>query len=89
MLYFTKIKILSIVIFTLAFVYLTGSNFFKFINARLSKSEYVGGKSFSIADISAYIAIDFASWIKLVPDESHGSLYEWLEKIKLRDSINA
>ena len=63
--------------------------FFKFINARLSKSEYVGGKSFSIADISAYIAIDFASWIKLVPDESHGSLNEWLEKIKLRDSINA
>ena len=42
MLYFTKIKILSIVIFTLAFVYLTGSNFFKFDDNIINKNINLG-----------------------------------------------
>ena len=65
------------------------NHFFKRIDLHLSKSKYVGSNNFSIADISAYIAIDFASWIKIMPDENHVYLNKWLEKIKLRDSINA
>ena len=64
-------------------------HFFKRINLHLSKSKYVGSNNFSIADISAFIAIDFASWIKVVPDENHVYLNKWLEKVKLRNSINA
>ena len=59
------------------------------MDLHLSKSNYVGSNNFSIADISAYIAIDFASWIKVGPDENHVYLNKWLEKVKLRDSINA
>ena len=65
------------------------NHFFKRMNLHLSKSNYVGSNNFSIADISAYIAIDFASWIKVGPDENHVYLNKWLEKVKLRDSINA
>ena len=65
------------------------NHFFKRMNLHLSKSNYVGSNNFSIADISAYIAIDFASWIKVIPDENHVYLNKWLEKVKLRDSINA
>ena len=65
------------------------NHFFKRMDLHLSKSNYVGSNNFSIADISAYIAIDFASWIKVSPDENHVYLNKWLEKVKLRDSINA
>ena len=65
------------------------NHFFKRMDLHLSKSNYVGSNNFSIADISAYIAIDFASWIKVIPDENHVYLNKWLEKVKLRDSINA
>ena len=65
------------------------NHFFKRMDLHLSKSNYIGSNNFSIADISAYIAIDFASWIKVIPDENHVYLNKWLEKVKLRDSINA
>ena len=64
-------------------------HFFKRIDSQLSQNDYIAGGGFSIADISAYIAIDFAGWSKIVPEEKFTSLNKWFEKMKLRNSINA
>ena len=42
MLYFSKIKIILIVIFTIIFVYLSSSNFFKFDNDLIKKKINLG-----------------------------------------------
>ena len=55
MLYFTKIKIISIVIFTVVFVYLTGSNFFKFddniINKKINLGLDLQGGSYLLLEV--------------------------------------
>lgn len=45
--------------------------FFWRIDTELAHSEFLAGDNFSIADISAVVAVDFASWIKVaVPDDA-------------------
>jgi glutathione S-transferase len=39
--------------------------FFDFLNKTLKKTKYVAGNKFSIADIDAYVTLNFAKWIKV------------------------
>jgi glutathione S-transferase len=41
--------------------------FFRRLDMRLSSTAFVGGSAFSIADITALVATDFAAWMKLRP----------------------
>jgi glutathione S-transferase len=59
------------------------------LNARLSSSAYVAGSRFTIADITAYVCVDFARWIKIEPDASHTALHSWRAALKMRPSANA
>jgi len=63
--------------------------FFKRIDGQLSQNEYIAGKEFSIADISAYIAVDFASWSKVSPDSKLTFINNWFKNMQSRPSINA
>ena len=46
------------------------SRFFEQMDARLAQSEFVAGARYSIADITALVAVDFARWVKLpVPED--------------------
>jgi glutathione S-transferase len=64
-------------------------NFFRMLDARLARHKFVGGETFSIADITAVVSVDFARWIRLtVPDEcSH--LRRWHAEVSARPSAKA
>jgi glutathione S-transferase len=63
--------------------------FFAMMNASLADREFVAGKQYSVADITALVTIDFARWIKLrIPDDcSH--LRGWYDAVSARPSATA
>jgi len=63
--------------------------FFEDLNERLSNSEFVGGDSYSIADITALVCVDFSGWVKASPDNSLIALHDWHKKVSERPSAKA
>ena len=63
--------------------------FFEDLNRVLTHRDFVAGKSYSVADITATIAVDFAEWVKVYPLESQTALLGWHERMKARPSYNA
>lgn len=63
-------------------------HFFDVMNARLAESPFVAGESFSVADITAFVSIEFAAWMKLTPPEDAAALNHWLEAMRARPSAN-
>lgn len=60
------------------------------LDKRLSESEYVAGDSFSVADITALCAIDFAKVIKRrIDEEKHPHLARWYKLVSARESAQA
>ena len=60
--------------------------FFTDLNERLSKSKYVAGDRFTVADITAFISIQFsANCVKEKPSEDAVHLQSWYKAISLRD----
>jgi glutathione S-transferase len=64
-------------------------HFFRRMNEQLASNEFVAGDRFSIADISALVVADFASWIKLAVPEDAVHLKRWHESISSRPSATA
>jgi glutathione S-transferase len=66
------------------------ANFFVDLNARLEETPFVAGDAYSVADITALAAIDFAAKaISMpVPDE-HGALKRWHQTVSSRPSASA
>jgi glutathione S-transferase len=64
-------------------------HFFTTLNERLSESEYVAGDRYTVADITAQVTVDFASWIKIPLSEEHAHAKRWHEKVSRRDSASA
>ncbi len=65
------------------------THFFETLNARLARTEFVAGDRFSIADITGFITVEFARWVKLAPQEDHHHLHRWYAAIKSRPSAKA
>lgn len=63
--------------------------FFKMLNRRLLETEYVAGEDYSIADITALVTVDFASWIKLEPSAECTGLNRWHRAVSARPSAAA
>ena len=63
-------------------------NFYADFNTRLSEVPFVAGDSFSVADITALVTVDFAAKAIgfSVPDE-HRSLKRWYESVSSRSSM--
>ncbi|MGI9237394.1 MAG: glutathione S-transferase family protein [Woeseiaceae bacterium] len=56
---------------------------------RLAEAKYLAGGSFSIADISAMVFVDFAAWIKIpLPSEAE-NLKRWYDDVSTRPSAAA
>ena len=51
------------------------------LNERLEGRDYVAGDRFSVADITAVVAVDFARIVKVKPAEQHPHLLRWRVKI--------
>ena len=65
------------------------NSFFNFLDRRLKDHEYICGKHFSIADITAFVTIDFAKWSKIVPETALSNLKRWQDQIAARESMKA
>lgn len=62
--------------------------FFDTLEARLRDHRYLAGENFSIADVTAVVAVDFARVVRLRPDpERHAQLLRWRETLSQRPSI--
>lgn len=63
--------------------------FYASLEKWLSENEYVAGSTYSIADISAMVAIDFAGWIKKGIPEENVHTKRWYEAVSSRPSAKA
>lgn len=60
--------------------------FFAKLDARLASRDYLAIDRFSIADLTAYIAVDFARVIRVKPLPEQANLIRWYEAIGARPS---
>ena len=61
--------------------------FFDLLNVRLAGREFVATDRFSVADITAVVAVDFARIVKRKPGEQHPELLRWRAAMALRPSM--
>ncbi|WNC73878.1 glutathione S-transferase N-terminal domain-containing protein [Thalassotalea psychrophila] len=68
------------------------SSFLEFLNRLeqlLTQNEYIAGEYFSVADITAFCVIDFASWVKIEIPATHCNTITWYNKVVTRASALA
>ena len=63
--------------------------FLAMLNTHLHENEFICGANFTMADITAFITVDFASWIKLSIAEDQNKLQRWFDAINTRPSAQA
>ena len=63
--------------------------FFNLLNDHMESRKFIASDVFSIADITAYVMVDFAGWSKMGIAESQTHLKRWYDSIKARPSSNA
>ena len=61
--------------------------FFADLDQRLAGREFVATHRFSIADITAVVAVDFARVVKVKPDERHPNIVRWRAAMAQRPSM--
>ena len=59
------------------------------IDARLKEARFIAGDEYSIADITALVAVDFMRVMRLRPPEGLGSLERWHREVSARPSASA
>lgn len=59
------------------------------LDRRLAESAFIAGGSYSIADITALVAIDFMKPAKLTAPESHSHVMRWYREVSSRPSASA
>jgi glutathione S-transferase len=62
--------------------------FFVTLNERLAGREFVATDRFSVADITAAVAVDFARVVKVKPGEQHPHLQRWRTALAQRPSMS-
>ncbi len=62
--------------------------FFAGLNERLAEREFIASDRFSVADITAVVAVDFARIVKVKPDERHPHLVRWRAAMAQRPSMS-
>jgi glutathione S-transferase len=63
--------------------------FMAVLDGRLSESAYVALERFTMADIGAYVCVDFAGWIKLPVLEQWPNIRRWHQEVSARPSAAA
>ena len=62
--------------------------FFVTLNERLAGHDFVAADRFSVADITAVVAVDFARVVKVKADERHPHLQRWRTAMAARPSMS-
>jgi len=64
-------------------------HFFKDMDEHFANNQYMVEDYFSVADISAFVAIKFAKWVKKTIPENCANLQRWYDQISDRPSAKA
>jgi glutathione S-transferase len=65
------------------------ADFLPILDRQLAACRFVAGETYSVADITALVTVDFSRWIKMpVPDE-HQHLRRWHAQVSARPSAKA
>jgi len=62
--------------------------FFVMLNERLTDRNFIATDSFSVADITAVVTLDFARIVKIRPGEQHPHLQRWRAAMAQRPSMS-
>lgn len=63
-------------------------HFLRTLDDRLSQREYLASPRFSVADITAVVAVDFARVVKVKPGDEHPHLLRWRAAMAQRRSMS-
>lgn len=63
-----------------------GTRFFESLDKQLQDNPWVAGDGYSFADITAFVFVEFAAWVKLVPGEELEALAKWRDACRARPS---
>ena len=63
--------------------------FFNRLDDQLKDNAFVSGEQFTMADITAYVMIEFAKWSKLSIKDSQLHLQRWYQSVSQRPSAAA
>ncbi|MFW6413503.1 MAG: glutathione S-transferase family protein [Oceanicaulis sp.] len=63
-----------------------GQRFFVALDERLRDVPWLGGDAFSFADITAFVFVEFAAWVKMTPEPELEALAAWREACAARPS---
>jgi len=61
--------------------------FFVELDTRLQGRDFIAAERFSIADITAVVAVDFARVVRVKPAEQHPQLLRWRQAMALRPAM--
>lgn len=61
--------------------------FFATLDAHLAERDFIAAGQFSIADITAVVAVDFARVVKVKPGDEHPHLRRWREAMQARGTM--
>ena len=62
--------------------------FFVMLNERLAERDFIATDRFSVADITAVVAVDFARVVRIKPGEQHPHLQRWRAAMAQRPSMS-
>lgn len=65
------------------------ARFFAALDGRLAEAEFVAGPRYTVADITAQVAVDFAGWIKMALPEDLRHARRWHAAVSARPSAKA
>ena len=65
------------------------SYFYEDLNEQLKTRDFICGDSYSFADITAQVMVDFSGWVKASPDESLTAIHDWHKRVSARPSAKA
>lgn len=68
---------------------INASKFLHLLDNRLADNAFIAGDKFSIADITAFCAIDFARVVDIRPSDEHQHLLRWFKETSDRPSAKA
>jgi glutathione S-transferase len=58
------------------------------LDQHLAGRDFIAAGQFSVADITAVVAVDFARVVRIKPGEQHAHLRRWREAMALRAAFN-
>jgi len=63
--------------------------FFDRLDGQLKDNAFITGEQFTMADITAYVMIQFAGWSKIAIKDSQSNLQRWYDIVSKRPSTSA